>query len=48
MSERPNPAHSLDGGIPLRFRFERRWPAASDVHRWGKSRRSPDMRNRLA
>jgi hypothetical protein len=28
-----NPAHALDGGIPLLFHLGRRWPAASDVHR---------------
>jgi hypothetical protein len=29
----PNPAHALDGGIPLLFYIARHWPAASDVRR---------------
>jgi hypothetical protein len=28
----PNPAHSLDGGIPSLLNAEHRWPAASDEH----------------
>jgi hypothetical protein len=27
----PNPTHALDGGSPILFHIERRWPAASDV-----------------
>jgi hypothetical protein len=30
---KPNPAHALDGGIPVLFDTARAWPAASDVHR---------------
>ena len=33
-SAAPNPAHPLDGGIPLLFHIARQWPAASDVRRW--------------
>ena len=33
-----NPAHALDGGIPPLFYIARRWPAASDVHRWAFAR----------
>jgi hypothetical protein len=32
--EVPNPAHALNGGIPLCFHIDPRWPAASDVQRW--------------
>ncbi len=28
----PNPAHSLEGGIPALFDTALAWPAASDVH----------------
>jgi len=31
---RANPAHALDGGIPVLFHSARAWPAASDVRRW--------------
>jgi hypothetical protein len=31
-----NPAHPLDGGIPVLFDTARSWPAASDVHRSAK------------
>jgi hypothetical protein len=34
-----NPAHALDGGIPLLLHIERRWPAASDEHRSAKDAR---------
>ena len=32
MTTSPNPAHALDGGIPLLSHFENHWPAASDEH----------------
>ena len=32
-SPRPNPAHALDGGIPVLSDTARYWPAASDVRR---------------
>ena len=35
----PNKAHALDGGIPSQFSAGRRWPAASDEHRWAALRR---------
>jgi hypothetical protein len=33
-----NPAHALDGGIPVLFDAERPCPAASDVRRWSHTR----------
>ncbi len=36
--EAPNPAHALDGGILLLFRFARHRPAASDEQRWARPR----------
>ena len=33
---RANLAHALDGGIRFLLHIERRWPAASDEHRWAK------------
>jgi hypothetical protein len=34
----PNPAHTLDGGIPSLLQAVRHWPAASDEHRWAAAR----------
>jgi len=36
-----NPAHALDGGIPVLFHIVRAWPTASDVRRYDWTKYEP-------